>query len=247
MGKKKKKKVVPFYRKGWFTLAGVGGVLACLAVIFYFLVLKVPSPETYVERAKTQLKSADFSERKKGAWPLTNFLSTIPSMRRPVRCGQWADQYDRTELEKQMLNRRARFTADGPGETLARGGARQRRPGQARRRRSALAATCEIRRPKEEEDHAWGLVAKKYLTELTAVRQELRKLQNKVAEEKKTGKKYVPDNKAERLALEAVRKEQANQAVNAWNDLKTQVKDDPDNRRWYLLAAQQQRELSELE
>ena len=67
LGKKKKKKVVPFYRKGWFTLAGVGAVLACLAVVFYFLVLKVPSPETYVERAKTQLNSTDFSERKEGA------------------------------------------------------------------------------------------------------------------------------------------------------------------------------------
>ena len=67
LGKKKKKaKVVPFYRKGWFTLAGVGGVMACLAVVFYFLFLKVPSPETYVERAKTQLNAADYSERKEG-------------------------------------------------------------------------------------------------------------------------------------------------------------------------------------
>ena len=70
-------------------------------------------------------------------------------------------------------------------------------------------------------------------------------MQKRVEEEKATGKKVVPDNKAEGLALDAVRKEQPSQAIIAWNDLKSQVKDDPEQRRWYLLAAQKQRELSE--
>ena len=159
---------------------------------------------------------------------------------------QWADQYDRTELEKQMLNRRARFTSDGPGETLAREALDNEDLGKLDDAAQLWRQLAKFE-AKKGEDHAWGLVARKYLTELAAVRQELRKLQTKVAEEKKTGKKYVPEIKAERLALDAVRKEQGNQAVNAWNDLKTQMKDDPENRRWYLLAAQQQRELSEKE
>ena len=33
---------------------------------------------------------------------------------------QWADQYDCAQREKQMLLRRKGFTADGPGEALAR-------------------------------------------------------------------------------------------------------------------------------
>jgi hypothetical protein len=71
-----------------------------------------------------------------------------------------------------------------------------------------------------------------------------------VAEEKVTGEKHATDNKFERLALDAVRKELTSkeadrQVLNSWNDLKTLAKDDADNRHWYLLAAQRHRELSE--
>jgi hypothetical protein len=98
---------------------------------------------------------------------------------------------------------------------------------------------------RQGEDHAWGLVAKKYLEELRAVQTSYRDLRRKVELEKKAGEPYKTDDKYERLALDAVRKEQQGQALTAWNDLKTLVKDDPDNRRWYLLAAQKHRELSE--
>jgi hypothetical protein len=245
LGKKKKKaKVVPFYRKGWFTLAGIGAVLASLAVVFYFLFLKVPSPETYVERAKTQLNAADYSERKEGRAAIDEFFEHYPEHAQAGQMRQWADQYDRAVRETQMLNRRKRFTADGPGEALAREALDDEDRGKLEDAARTWRQLAKFE-TKQGEDHAWGLVAKKYLTELGAVRQELKKLQIRVAQEKKTGKEYVPEGKGERLALDAVRKKDGNQAVNAWNDLKSQMQDDPDNRLWYLMAAQQQRELSE--
>ena len=60
-----------------------------------------------------------------------------------------------------------------------------------------------------------------------------------------SGKKYVPAGKAEALAVAALRKEQPSQAMTAWNDLKTLVKDDPASRSWYLVAAQKYRELAD--
>ena len=56
MNKKKKRvKAVPFYRKGWFTLAGVATLLMVLAVAFYFLFLKVPDVEKIPEAVRASV------------------------------------------------------------------------------------------------------------------------------------------------------------------------------------------------
>jgi hypothetical protein len=95
------------------------------------------------------------------------------------------------------------------------------------------------------DERAWGLVGGKYLKEIKDVDVLLAELQKKVDLEEAAGKKLVGETKAERLALDAVRKEDSAQAAAVWNELKTIVKDEPENRRWYLLAAKMHRELSE--
>ncbi len=245
LGKKKKKpKVVPFYRKGWFTLLAVTAVLAGLGYGFYAIFLQVPSPETFMEHAQAQLKAADFNERKEGRETIAEFFRHYPNDSRAPAMQQWADDYDRAETERQMHNRRARFKADGPAETLAREALDDEDLGKLSAAAQAWEDLVKLA-AKTTDDRPWGLVAKKYLAELRGVDEAFQELQKKVEDEKASGKKNVPETRAERLALDAVRKEQRSQALTAWNDLKTQVKDDPENRRWYLLAAQKHRELSE--
>ena len=244
LGRKKKRKVVPFYRKGWFTLAAVGAVLASLAVAMYLVFFKVPSAETYVARATAALESTDFSERKEGRAAIDEYLEHYPEHAQAGQMRQWADQYDLAELDKQMRNRRRNFAADGPGEKLARQALDNEDIGNLDDAAQEWRHLAKFK-AKTGEDHAWGLVGEKYLKELAAVEQELNKLQRIVAKEKSSGKKLTLTSKPEGLALDAVRMGEDNQAVTAWNDLKTRFKDDPANRLWYLLAAQQQRELSE--
>jgi hypothetical protein len=251
LGKKKKKaKVVPFYRKGWFTLASVGSLAGVLAFVLYLVVFKIPSPETYIERARAQLKSTDFKEQKEGRETIDEFFSHYPDHASAGVMRKMADQYDLDRTERQMHNRRASFKADSEAEALAREALDNEDLGKlddAARLWKQLATYKEKKgedKEKMREERAWGLVANRYLDELRAVQDRFKELRRKVEKEKATGKKIEGESKAERLALDAVRKEQS-QAMNAWSDLKTLVKDDPDNRRWYLLAAQQYRELSE--
>jgi serine/threonine protein kinase len=245
LGKKKKKvKVVAFYRKGWFTLASVGSVVAALAFAFYLAVLKVPSPETYVEQARAQLKSTDFKERKEGRETINEFFSHYQDHPTAAVMRKLADQYDLDKTERQMHNRRASFKADSKEEALARDALDNEDLGKLDDAARLWKQLAKLKDEKDEEEHAWGLVAAKYLGELQAVQDRFKDLRRKVENEKLTGKKTEGESKEERLALDAIRKEQT-QAMTAWNDLKTLVKDDPDNRRWYLLAAQRYRELGE--
>jgi len=248
LGKKRKKtKIVPFYRQGWFTLASLGTVLTALAVVVYFVFFKVPSPDTYIERAQAQLKSAGFSERKEGRETIDEFFVHYSDHAKAATMRKWADQYDLEQTEKQMHNRRVRGINKDitTAETLARDALDDEDLGKLK----DAAKTWEklaLFEKKKGEDHAWGLLGKKYLEELRSIQKNYPFLRKKVQDELVSGKKYEAESKAERMALEAIRKEdQLNQALNAWNDLKTQLKDDPDNRRWYLLAAQKYRELSE--
>jgi predicted Ser/Thr protein kinase len=249
LGKKKKKaKAVPFYRKGWFTLPAVGAVLAGFGFAFYLVFLKVPSPESYLERARTQLQSANFQERKEGREAVDEFLRHYPDHAQAGDMQKLADAYDRDETEKQMHNRRNRFKAEGTAESVARDALDNEDLGKLGDAALLWEQLAAYAGKKDREDRAWGLVAKKYLEELRLVEKNFEDVQKKVYEETAAGKKHVPESREERLAMEAVRKEQQqpSQASIAWNDLKTLVKDDPGNRRWYLLAAQKHRELSEM-
>jgi len=247
LGKKKKKKALVFYRKGWFTFLAVGAVLAGFALVFYLVFLKIPSPEHYLERAQALLKSPEYKERREGRETVDEFFRYYQDHAQAGAMRKMADQYDRAETERQMLNRRnAKISADGEAETLARDALDKEDTGrldEAARAWKKLAAF----ESKKGSDHGWGLVAKEYLAELGKVKQITQDLQKKVGEEKAKAKKYLPESEAERLVMDAFRKDQPSQALHAWNDLKTQMKDDPDNRRWYLLAALKHRELSEKE
>ncbi len=239
LGKKKKKsKVVPFYRKGWFTVAAIAGLMTIVGSLFYVVVLKVPSPETYLERARTLLKATDFKERKEGRETIDEFMLHYPDDPLAGVMRNLADQYDLVETEKQLHNRRqAKFRPDGDGEDLARQALDDEDLGklaEARRLWQQL-AKFEV---KKGDDHAWGLVAKKYLAELQAVAD----LGKTLEVARVSNKKNAGESAEERLALEAVRQEQPSQALSAWNDLKTRTRDNPDKRLWYLLAAQKYRE-----
>ncbi len=250
LGKKKKKKTVPVYRRGWFTVSAVAAVLVALGIGFYLAFLKVPSPESYVETATSQLKSSDFATRKEGRATIDEFLRHYKDHDKAKMMQSLADQFDLEECDKQMHNRRnARFKAEPGAESLAREALDYEDLGKLAEALQPWTQLVKFKEKTNAEDRAWGLVGEKYLKELRSVSKLYEDLTVKVKKEITTGNKSLGETKAEGLALDAVRKEATNQAqaLNAWNDLKTQTKDDADNRRWYLLAAQKHRELSEMQ
>jgi len=180
----------------------------------------------------------------RGRQTIDEFLVHYPDHAKAATMRKWADQYDLEETDRAMHNRRAHFNAKG-AESLARDALDSEDLGKLSDAAQIWQELAKYEK-KTGEDHGWGLVGKKYWDELKEVQKIYPMLKRKVLEEAKSGKPYQADTKAEGMALDAIRKEdQPNQAIIAWNDLKAHVKDDPENRRWYLLAAQKARELGD--
>ena len=249
LGKKKKKpKPVAFYQQGWFTLLALGVLLAGFGFLAYTIFFKVPSAESYITLAQTQLAKSDFTERKEGRAAIDEFFRYYKDHPRAADMQKLADQYDVGETESQMHNRRnAKFRVDGIAEDMAREALDNEDLGKLDKAAERWEQLAKYEKKKEPEERAWGLVAKKYRDELRGVQRSYNDLQSKVAEEQATGKKVLGDTKEERIALEAVRKDNTAQAANIWNDLKALTRDEPSQRRWYLLAAWKQREISDLQ
>ncbi|MCI0377797.1 MAG: serine/threonine protein kinase [Gemmataceae bacterium] len=243
LGKKKKEKAVPFYQQGWFTVLALVLVLLGLGYGFYALFLKTPSAESYHERALALLKSTSVGDRKEGRQAIDEFLRHYKDHALASAMRDMADQYDLETCESSMLNRRrGGFSAENEAEKLAFEALDNEDQGK-------LSDAGQIWQQLEkyvdkpgEGNRGWGLLGRKYRTELKSVDTLYQQIVQKVEGESKSGKKLFGESKAERLALEAVRNPQA---LSIWSDLKQDTKNEPENRRWHLLAAQKLRELSE--
>ena len=132
LGKKKKKKVTPFYAKGWFTVLALMTVVLFAGVGVYFAFFHVKSPEALF--AQVQALASSGSDDDRDAADL--FLKHYPSHEKASRVQQLADRFDLETLEKQMHNRRnslLRFDK-GPEELAFNRASRRKRKAEWRTR-----------------------------------------------------------------------------------------------------------------
>jgi serine/threonine-protein kinase len=244
LGKKKKKKVQPFYTRGWFTILALGLVALVSAGIVYVVFIMPPGADRLYAEAEALMKSGTLENQKLAREePIKSFLYYHPQHEKAKQMQAWADEIDFEICDRQMHNRRSKkFKVEGPDareEQLARDALDNEDLGKLT---DAAKLWDELSKKKESADpqiHAWGLVGARYRQELNEVDALYRQLERKADENQKI---QVSDENA-RAGLEAVRDEKAKELAKArskWDDLKgkTEVP-----RRWYLLAALRSREL----
>lgn len=251
LGKKKKKKVVPFYRKGWFQAVALAGVLFTTAYVLYLVFIKVPSAEDLFHEGQKVTSSSSLEERKevrKGA--IAQFLRHYPDDARAATVRGWADDYDRDVLEKQMHTRRNspfKIAEDDEGERLARRALNNEDAGARPLAEATWRELAEFKNKKvDDPERAWGLIADKYLQQLEEVDALYQQLKDRVVKEPPKGKNKKPpttgkEPSEESMALDAVRSERdkdSKEAVRQWEELKKHAKEEAALRKWYLLAAQ---------
>jgi serine/threonine-protein kinase len=253
--KRKKRKALPFYRKGWFTIA----VLCLMAVVFataiYFAFIRAPGAESLYAQAQELMKSDnDDKHREAREGPLADFLRYYPDHPKAAQVQAWADQVDRDVAETQMINRRNakfRFDEDDPEEKAAEEKARLALDSEdIGKLDTAAQLWAELVRYKDDKEHPkqrpWGLVAEKYLKELQEVEKLAAQLRNSLQTEKILQKKHKGESLNEETALQALRAEAAEQwsdAQDTWLLLRNRTESDPKQRHWHLLAAKKVREL----
>ena len=248
--KKKKKKAIPFYRKGWFTVLALACLAMAVAVLVYFVFIRAPSAESLFEQARVLMKSDNEDSQKEArAGPIADLLSLYPEYEK-TQVQAWADRVDREILEKQMLNRRAKFAAEGDAEKDFRLALENEELGKLDLAARLWGNLQKLKADKDPAQHALGLIGEKYLKDLQAVDENYNLLKVKLRSEEIDQQKPVTDSKYEETALLAVRAEKAEQWAKArdeWELLGKSTEAEPAQRRWHLLAIRQARDLKSKE
>jgi len=252
--KKKKKKNVPFFRRGWFQGIALSAVLAGMGYVFYWAFIKPPSPESLIEQAELLRKSEPRDARflpaiSKG--PIAEFLSYHPTHAKAAEIKKWAEDIDRDELERILRNHRNSPRDDGE---ISYGKALDAEDvgdlDKAERYWKKLEA---YKNPNDPFEHAYPFVAAKYVTQLKEViEQEIRTKALATMKAKGKGPKGKQDEEKnsemtdEELAIKAMSMELSEKTASArrhWERLKEQSNENSGRRIWYVLAAKHLREL----
>jgi serine/threonine protein kinase len=246
--KKKKKKALPFYRKGWFTLLIVLLALAGLGYGGYQLFFKPPDPDQLFATLETQVEAKDYHDRQKAVDMIESFLRWHPDHPRAAQAREYRDllQFEQTEYTTHKRRGNPLIGAQNDQEKLAWAALDDEDIGKLE---PAERSWKELAMNKTADDlqlRGWGLLAVKSLQEIDAVRKLLEELKGRIerAEDFKTLLEKADPNKA--LALEAIKAEKDGaqaKALIAWEDLK-KISEGRERRRWYMLAAWQARELA---
>jgi serine/threonine-protein kinase len=245
LGKKKKVKSEPFYRKTWFTLSAVACVAALFAGVVYLAFFKAPDAEALYAEAAKRIEGGTLEDFKAAREPISQFLGHYGDHSKAPEVERWRDQAEVEILEHQTKRRYGmQFAPDGAVETSVFEGIDEEQAGKladaAQRWRDL------IKLKSDPEQRPWGLLAERYLGELKAVDELAIKLQAKINQEKTFEKRIEGDTKEESLALEAMRQEEAEDLDKAgalWNELKEHAVRQPELRRWYLMAARKTRDV----
>jgi eukaryotic-like serine/threonine-protein kinase len=270
LGKKKKKKEPAFYTKGWFTITMLTLLAGLMLTCVYFIFLRVESADTLYAQAETLMGSPSEASRKEARdGPLALFLRHYPSHEKIGQIQKWADQYDFETLDRQMHNRRAsalKFTP-GPEEEEFRKALDEEDQGKLGAAAMRWHALSKKKGNADPDLHAWGLLGERYLKALEDV-ETLNTQLLKRKDEKGTGDFEPIALAAVRAGLlrdealgELVRARADNdeareksaqdeaarrliEARSKWNDLKSAASgNQPEHRRWFLLAGHRLHEL----
>jgi hypothetical protein len=249
LGKKKKTKSEPFYRKNWFTIAALAGIGGLLALAIWFLFIKAPGPDALYAEAQGLMTSAASEPRnyqRAADGPLAEFLRLYPDHQHASRMTAWRDTAEAEWCDYQMKNRyRSSFPAAEETEKTAFAALEDEKDGKLDDARNRWKELAKLKTEAMKEQRQWGLLGEKYLRELDSIDVLSKQLLRKINEERTFEKKAEGDSKEEQLALSALRDEAEDQrkAKSQWDELKEQAERKPELRRWYLLAAKKSREL----
>jgi serine/threonine-protein kinase len=250
--KKKKKKGTPFYQQLWFKGVVYAGLLFAVLFVFYLLVLKRPSPDTLYQRADKLIARGDLDSRIEALnGPIKDFLAYYPDHEKAGKVRKWADDVWRDRVEYNLITRFRKDESRGldDDEKQGREAVKQEDLGNLVKAKEAWGQFGKYKQEEDGEKRGYSLLAVQRVKQLEEVAVLGKTLREKIA--KGAIPKDLKPGDPEAKAAEALSLEddpaKAKEAWKAWRDLKDDLekqKDDPAQRRWFLLAASRLRELT---
>ena len=239
--KKKKKKAAPFYQQLWFKGIIYAAALVVVLVVFYQVFLKRPSADALYQLASKNATSADLDERIKALeGPIKDFLHSYPKQdddkAKTIR--KWHDDIWRDRVEYNLMTRLRKKETRGVDEDEQQGrdAVTQEDEGDLVKAKELWEKFGKYKQSDDGEKLGYSLLAAQRLKRLQEVDKLPDAVRQKMAEDK------LAKDGPEVLAAKALSEEDPAAATKAWQALRASLesqKDDPAQRPWFLLAAQQ--------
>jgi eukaryotic-like serine/threonine-protein kinase len=244
LGKSKKRRKKPLYKRAWFQALGIGLALLIFGGLIVFAV-QPQSPDLLYEQAKQRMESGDQAKKDRAR---DDFIAKYLKFHSKKMAGTdqlkqveaWADEVDTERRETVLLNGiKWNLTPESGPESAARKAITQEGAGEFN---DAVATWQDVAKSEGDGDadhRKLALVAKKHLRELKAADDRLLALQQKV-DLIRAGQDLKPDSESEKLAVEAMRYEKLGDAALAgrrWQAVRLKNEGDGAERSWFLIAA----------
>lgn len=246
--KKKRKKVTPVYEKGWFVLLMLFLVLGGIGTGIYFVFLRAPSLESLHQTTAVYMKEVDFDKAGEAlAGPIAQFDRYYAASDNPLakEMTQWKDEALCLRRERQMHNRRKNFSPENDVEKTARLALDEEEAGRITDARDLWKKVASRVNDENLDMHAWGLVGAKNVLQINSILQDLQTLKDKIHADPLD--EFKGNEGPQELAVKALRaeikKENKQQASDAWEQLQKLTENEFSNRPWYLMATYKLREL----
>jgi serine/threonine-protein kinase len=231
LGKKKKKRRVPFYRKAWFTALAVAMVLGVFGTLFWLLLFKPPSPDKLLARAQAKMSASDLTTRKEARDPLDLFLRHYPGHADAAKVRELRDEIERQSCEFYL--ERDRQAPDDPAIVWMAYGEEKR--GNLEMALKLWRMAMEMRDSTDPLKRGWGATAAQHAKDIDRANEFARDIKFKLIDMKD----IQPSDDFQAQAVSALRAEfekQDAKAILIWDDLKKATKARDEQRYLYLLA-----------
>jgi serine/threonine-protein kinase len=245
LGKSKKKRKKPFFKRAWVQAVCIGVALLLLGTLIV-VVLMPPSPDTLYADAERLMTSGDPARKERArddavAKYLRYHRQRMAGTDQLKQVQAWADEVDVERLERRLVKRlKMEWKPEDDIEAAAQQAIRQEEAGDF----NSARATWQGLANGETSDHVTALLANRRLRDLKSAEERLRDLQVKV-DRIRSGDELKPDSDSEGVAIEALRFDRLGDAAlsaRRWSSLKLKNDKEGGDRVWLLIAAWQAKE-----
>jgi serine/threonine-protein kinase len=247
LGKGKKKRKKPFYKRAWVQALGIGAALLAVGTLIVVGIMP-PGPDTLYADAERLMTSGDPARKERArddaiAKYLRYHRQRMAGTDELKQIQAWADEVDLERLERRLLKRmKMDWKPEGETEAAAQQAIRQEEAGDFNSARATWQGL--VKAEGEGGDHVTALLANRRLRDLKSAEERLRDLQVKV-DRIRAGDDLKPDSESEVVAIDALRLERIGDAAlsaRRWTALKLKNDKEGGDRVWLLIAAWQAKE-----
>ncbi len=232
LGKRKKKKHVPFYTKAWFTISALAVILGALAYGGWWLFIKIPSPESLHAEVKTIMEGKALDDWRPARPLIDLFWKHYREHELSRDMLAWRDKIERESCETYL---RKNLLKEGRDPAEVKQAYKDELAGNLESAERLWSQVVPLKESDDFEKRGWGLTAEAHRQPIVKALAFAKEVRRKLEREDE----IATNSEAEAAAVAALKFEfekKPDDAAKSWDQVRRLAGDAPEQRYLHLLA-----------